>query len=262
MTVSINVTFTTLFPDIQRHLSIIGKRLHNNKGENLFSAVTLSSAEKDILALYMQQGAQNVVAVIEQFVSNYIESTTKVAFHVTNTRWNDPNTPNFYPAFIKAFNSYLINYTLSEYLGMNFPELAKKYTQASLNYLTAIIQLVVFKAPPAPSDSEGPSVQAQLIKTTVNIGSQTSPQYVFHVPLTDFTNYNIISVEFTDHDDTGATFDIQKPNGIEIVQDLTLPHTFTEEELEDIREAEVEYVMFYPSQAIPSYDMLILNYTL
>ena len=262
MTVSINVTFSTLYPDIQRHLSIIGKRLHNTKGENMFSAVTLSSAEKDIMAQYMQQGAENVVAAIQQFVSSYNETATSVAFYVTNTRWNDPQTPSFYPAFIKAFNSYLINYTLSEYLSMNFPELAKKYIQAALNFLTALIHLVFFKAPPAPSDSEQPSVQAQIVKKTVNIGTVDEPFYAFHVPLTDFTYYNITSVGFSDLDETDAAFDITKPSGTEIIQDINMPHDFTSSEMTNIKGAGTEFVVFYPSTDISPDDTLTLNYTL
>lgn len=261
MTVSINVTFANLYPDIQRHLSIIGKRLHNTKGENMFSAVTLSSAEKDIMAQYMQQGAENVVAAIQQFVSSYNETATSVAFYVTNTRWNDPNTPSFYPAFIKAFNSYLINYTLSEYLSMNFPELAKKYIQAALNFLTALIHLVFFKAPPAPCNSEGPSVQAQIVKGTVNIGTEDDPYYDFHVPLTDFTDYNITSVQFSDLDSTDVTFDITTPSGNVIVDNISLPHDFTAEEIEDIRDAGSEFVKFHPADLISPDDTLMLDYT-
>lgn len=262
MTVSINVTFSSLYPDIQRHLSLIGKRLHNKNGENMFSAVTLSSAEKDIMAQYMQQGAENVVAAIQQFVSSYNETATSVAFYVTNTRWNDPNTPSFYPAFIKAFNSYLINYTLSEYLSMNFPELAKKYIQAALNFLTALIHLVFFKAPPVPSNSEQPSVQAQIVKKTVNIGTESEPFYAFHVPLTDFTYYTITSVEFSDIDETDAAFDITKPSGTEIIEDISMPHDFTTAEITSIKGAGTEFVVFYPSTDISPDDTLTLNYTL
>lgn len=266
MTVSINVTFANLYPDIQRHLSLIGKRLHNKNGENMFSAVTLSSAEKDIMAQYMQQGAENVVAAIQQFVSNYIETTTGVTFHVTNTRWNDIQAPNFYPAFIKAFNSYLINYTLSEYLSMNFPELAKKYIQAALNFLTALIHLVFFKAPPAPSDGEQPSVDVSgllIIKNTVNIGTESDPFYAFYVPLTDFTYYNITSVDFSDVESTQAFFDIKNPGlTTTIVADIEPPHDFTTAEITSIRGAGTEFVVFYPNTDISENDTLTLNYTL
>lgn len=261
MTVSINVAFSSLYPDIQRHLSLIGKRLHNKNGENMFSAVTLSSAEKDIMAQYMQQGAENVVAAIQQFVSSYNETTTSVAFYVTNTRWNDPNTPSFYPAFIKAFNSYLINYTLSEYLSMNFPELAKKYIQAALNFLTALIHLVFFKAPPAPCNSEGPSVLAQIVKTTVSIGTESDPFYAFYVPLTDFTDYDITKVVFSDVESTQAFFDIKNPGlTTTIVADIEPPHDFTTAEMTSIKGAGTEFVVFYPNTLISPDDTLMLDY--
>ena len=229
----------------------------------MFSAVTLSSAEKDILAQYMQQGSENVVAAIEQFVSSYNETPTSVAFYVTNTRWNDPNTPSFYPAFMKAFNSYLINYTLSEYLSMNFPELAKKYLQTSLNFLTAIIHLVFFKAPPTPSNSEGPSVEAQIIKNTFNIGTASEPEYAFYVPMTDLTFYNITSVAFSDLNDTSTAFDVTDPSReTVIVANISMPHEFTEAQKTLIQGAGTEYVVFYPSEDISANDTLTLNYRL
>lgn len=152
-TVNISVTFSGLHPEIQRHLSVIGKRLTTQRGDNQFSVATLSSAELPIIDQYMQQGAQNVVAAIEDFVTGYTESSTQVSFSVVNTRWSaTQGAPSFWGTFSKAFNSYLVNYALAEYLDMTLHDRAEKYYASAAGFLQTIVRLVVFKAPPAVSD--------------------------------------------------------------------------------------------------------------
>lgn len=189
MNIAASYTYSGLRPDIERHLSVIGKRATNNAGENIFSKITLSSAEWTILTQYMQQASQNVVAVIEQFVSGYTETDTGVSFNVTNTRWNDPNTPSFVATFSPAYKKYVVMYTLAEYLSMNFPEYAKKYYDAAQQALTAIIRLVFFKAPVPESDATGPSstVEPKVPFYTKRDTVQTS-QFDFYVPLSFVIN--------------------------------------------------------------------------
>lgn len=150
--VFIALSYSNAYPDVKRHLSTIGKRTANKAGENIFSMITLSSAEEPILQQYIQQATHNVVAAIEQFVSNYSENTTGVTFKVTNTRWKDPTTPDFVGTFAYSFKKYVVMYTVAEYLSMNFPELAQKYFDAALQALQAIIRLVFFKAPQTAAD--------------------------------------------------------------------------------------------------------------
>jgi len=178
--VLIGFTISSLYPDIKRHLSVIGKRTANKNGENVFSQITISSAEEPIFLQYIQQASQNVVAAINQFVSNYVDNGSFISFKVTNTRWNDPTTPNFVEAFRPALKKYLVMYTVAEYLSMNFPELAKKYFDAVLQAMQAIIQLVFFKAPP-------PSQEVVVYPTYSPVPLGTS-SYEFYVPTRTIIN--------------------------------------------------------------------------
>jgi len=153
MNVHIALSFQSVTPDIRQHLAVIGKRQTDSDSNSLFAAITLSSNELPLLSQYIQQAAQNVVSAIDRFVSAYTETDSEVAFDVTNTRWNDPNTPSFVEAFPRSFRKYCIMYTVAEYLSMNFPELAHKYYEAALAALNAIIRLVFFKAPPTPANA-------------------------------------------------------------------------------------------------------------
>lgn len=216
MNVPISFSYTEYLPEIQRHFSVIGKRTYNNAGDNIFSKITLSSAETPILTQYMQQASQNVVAAIEQFVSAYVESATGVTFNVTNTRWNDPTTPSFVAAFDPAFKKYVVMYTVAEYLSMNFPELAKKYFDAALQALQAIIRLVFFKAPPAAANADSPSSDiTQRVEFTPPLSDGVAlyfeiPKEAVIGPYSNFGNLrmNIIrdGEELTDDDEVSVAY--------------------------------------------------------
>jgi hypothetical protein len=74
------ITISTVISAIKRHLSIIGKRLYNKEGKNMFSDITLSSAEDtQILTQYITTSAQNVEALLKQFITastinNYVRT--------------------------------------------------------------------------------------------------------------------------------------------------------------------------------------------
>lgn len=165
---SLSTTFSSLYPEIQRNLSVIGKRVFSKEGFNEFSQITVSSAEREMFNLYMQSAAQQAVASIEPFVSNYNETSTAVGFNIVNSRWNNTPAPDFINAVKPALDKYLVFYTIAEFLSMNYPELAKKYHDLAHVKLMAFVRLIYFKAPPTADSYDFSDVDGEVVEPNDN----------------------------------------------------------------------------------------------
>ena len=128
--------------NIQRHLSIIGKRLYNKEGKNLFSNITVSTNETAIFTDYIDAAAQNIAAALAQFVTSYNNSTHQII--VENARWNS----NVASAMQYACVSYATLFSVGEFLAMTHPELAEKYYRDAQGMMNTIITSAYHKNPP------------------------------------------------------------------------------------------------------------------
>lgn len=144
------LTISTLISAIKRHLSVIGKRLYDKEGKNLFSNVTLSSAEDtEILTQYINSSAQNIEALLKQFVTASSYGTT-ISMTITNTRGDsdfDTRTTNL-------SESYIIQNTVAEYLAMVNPDYAQKYYADAKTRMEALATYVFYKNPPKEAASD------------------------------------------------------------------------------------------------------------
>ena len=135
--------------DIKKHLSIIGKRLYDKDGKNLFSNITVSSAEDGIFTHYVSAAAQNIAGAIAQFVTNYSDTSITV----NDARWDSQVAT----ALSKAAQSYALLFSVGEYLAMTHPELAEKYYRDAQGMMNTIIATAYHKDPPSASSSIGGS---------------------------------------------------------------------------------------------------------
>ena len=69
---SVTVEYSDIKSKVRKRLSIIGKRLSDKQGNNLFAGVTLSSAEEDIMKQYLKEAT-------EIFVGNLASAVTSKA---------------------------------------------------------------------------------------------------------------------------------------------------------------------------------------
>ena len=126
--------------DIKRHLSVIGKRLYDKEGKNLFSNITVSSAEPSIFTQYISAAAQNISGALAQFVTSYTDTT----INVDGTRWNTA----LVTSVTNAAKSYAVFFSVGEYLAMTHPELAEKYYRDANGMMQTIMTLAYHKNPP------------------------------------------------------------------------------------------------------------------
>lgn len=150
---TITITYSSVIEAIKRHLSYMGKRSTDQRGNNMFSDVTLSSLEQPLLHQYIDAAIQNVIAVATPFIHQYTHTQTQHEFVVENTRWGTSSGDLFDGAFVDGVTTYCVLYTVGEYLGMAHGDYAKKYYDDAAQRLDALQRLLYFKAPQTCSDS-------------------------------------------------------------------------------------------------------------
>ena len=138
------LTVSTIISAIKRHLSIIGKRLYNKDGKNMFSDITLSSAEDtQILTQYIHAAAQDVEAVLKQLITASTYGET-ISMTIQNTR-GDSDFETRTKDFVE---SYVTLKAVGEYLSMMHPDIAQKYQRDAQQRLEMLIAYVFYKKPP------------------------------------------------------------------------------------------------------------------
>ncbi len=138
------ITISTVISAIKRHLSIIGKRLYNKEGKNMFSDITLSSAEDtQILTQYINASAQDIESVLKQLVTGSVYGNT-IAITIRNTRGDT----DFETRTKDLAESYITLNSVGEYLSMFHTDIAKKYQRDAQQRLEMLISYVFYKKPP------------------------------------------------------------------------------------------------------------------
>ena len=140
-------TVSNLISAIKRHLSIIGKRLYNKEGKNMFSDITLSSAEDtQILTQYINASAQDIESVLKQFITDSTYGAT-ISMTITNTRGDT----DFEPRTKDLAESYITLNSVGEYLSMVHPDIAQKYQRDAQQRLESLVAYVYSKKSPVTS---------------------------------------------------------------------------------------------------------------
>ena len=148
------ITISTVISAIKRHLSIIGKRLYNKEGKNMFSDITLSSAEDtQILTQYINASAQDIEAVLKQFITASTYSATTISMTITNTRGDS----DFQTRVQALSDSYVTLNSVGEYMAMVHPDLAEKYHADARQRIQALASYVFYKQPPSVSSITQPT---------------------------------------------------------------------------------------------------------
>lgn len=154
------MTFTvlTLISAIKRHLSIIGKRLYSKDGKNMFSDITLSSAEDTkILTQYINASAQDIEAVLKQFITGSDYGNT-ITITIQNTRGDS----DFEARTKDLAESYITLNSVGEYLSMLHPDLAQKYQRDAQQRMQSLVAYVFYKNAPTSSGSSYNSINGAI----------------------------------------------------------------------------------------------------
>ena len=138
------LSFNTIKSEVQRHLSVIGKRMYDKEGRNMFSNVTVSSDERPILDQYIKEAAQTVEGALRQLVTAFAIGSSDITLNLTNTR----GAQDFDARCKEMVTTFIVSYTLNEYLGMTHPDISRKYQGELQVNMEALMNYAFYKEPP------------------------------------------------------------------------------------------------------------------
>lgn len=142
---TITIGYADIKSKVKKHFSIIGKRLSDKQGNILFTGVTLSSTEEDILKQYVKDAAETFVSSFSPLIAGYTDNTDDVTFTYQRNRVSEGKAN----AFCSLFNSYVVDYVAYSVLSMTYADSARKYADDMTNHVVSALKLIFQKDAPA-----------------------------------------------------------------------------------------------------------------
>lgn len=140
---------------VKRHLSVIGKRMYTKDGHNMFSNITVSTAEDPIIDNYLLVASQAVYSLLHQVITSWSISGSTITATLVNTR-NDSDFENKAKDFIESFMTLSAT---GDYLSMAHPDIAQKYKGDATGAMQSMLMYVFYKKPVTPTaDPLSPTV--------------------------------------------------------------------------------------------------------
>lgn len=141
---TITIGYADIKSKVKKHFSIIGKRLSDKQGNILFTGVTLSSTEEDILKQYVKDAAETFVSSFSPLISGYTDNTDDVVFTYQRNRVSESKAN----AFCSLFKSYVVDYVAYSVLSMTYADSARKYADDMMNHVNSALKLIFQKDAP------------------------------------------------------------------------------------------------------------------
>lgn len=141
---TITIGYADIKSKVKKHFSIIGKRLSDKQGNILFTGVTLSSTEEDILKQYVKNAAETFVSSFSPLIAGYTDNTDDVVFTYQRNRVSEGKVN----AFCSLFKSYVVDYVAYSVLSMTYADSARKYADDMTNHVNSALKLIFQKDAP------------------------------------------------------------------------------------------------------------------
>ena len=141
---TITIGYADIKSKVKKHFSIIGKRLSDKQGNILFTGVTLSSTEEDILKQYVKDAAETFVSSFSPLIAGYTDNTDDVTFTYQQNRVSESKAN----AFCSLFKSYVVDYVAYSVLSMTYADSARKYADDMTNHVVSALKLIFQKDAP------------------------------------------------------------------------------------------------------------------
>lgn len=141
---TITIGYADIKSKVKKHFSIIGKRLSDKQGNILFTGVTLSSTEEDILKQYVKNAAETFVSSFSPLIDSYTDNTDDVVFTYQRNRVSEGKAN----AFCSLFKSYVVDYVAYSVLSMTYADSARKYADDMTNHVNSALKLIFQKDAP------------------------------------------------------------------------------------------------------------------
>ena len=155
------ISLDSLKAEVKKHLSVIGKRTYTKDGQNMFSNITVSTAEDPIIENYLEIASQAVYALIHPFVTTWSISRNAqtLVLELTLELENARNDSDFETKAKGYIESFMTLSATGDYLAMTHPDIARKYKEDSTGAMQVLMTYVFYKHPITPTaDPLSPTV--------------------------------------------------------------------------------------------------------
>ena len=139
----ISLEYNKLLGKVERSLSVIGKRMTDDKGNLLFKDITLGSREKEIIIDYFRQA----VIYLSKELSGFIVASSDEGFTFT-LELPDNHDPAIELYIQQSCEAYCVSYALYSWFFITTPRLAQKYIDDCNSQTDAVKRLVFDKRAP------------------------------------------------------------------------------------------------------------------
>ena len=169
----ITISLSSLKAEVKKHLSVIGKRTYTKDGHNMFSNITVSTAEDPIIDNYLAIASQAVYALIHPFVTAWSITGTNLTATLANTR-NDSDFETKAKDYIESFMTLSAT---GDYLAMTHPDIAQKYEADTTGAMQSLLMYVFYKKPVNPTaDPLSPTVTVTDTESNTDTGTDTDTE--------------------------------------------------------------------------------------
>lgn len=142
----ITLVYNDLYDKVSRSLSIIAKRMTDDKGNLLFKDITLGTREKEIIYDYFSQAIIDLSTELASFIEMATDDYATFPLALPSNRIAGMKK------FIQgACESYCVSYALHSWFVITAPRLAEKYSADCQRQVNAVIRLVNNKKAPSPA---------------------------------------------------------------------------------------------------------------
>jgi hypothetical protein len=146
---------------VERSLSAIGKRTVDDKGERLFTDITLGSREKEIINDYFRQAVIDLAAELTAFISASTDTSITIDLPTNHSSALDT-------FIINSCEEYCVSYALASWFNVTAPRLTDKYTADCTRQIAALVRVIHDKRAPEAAASNPVDIQTSVTTTTSN----------------------------------------------------------------------------------------------
>lgn len=143
---NITLNYTELYGVVERSLSVIGKRSVDEKGNRLFTDITLGSREQPIIHDYFRSAIAGLAAELREYVT--LETPSQGSFIIGITLYSDAN-PYLEETVTQAIKDYIVAFALYSWFTVSAPRISEKYLNDANAQKSFIIAQVYHRQRPS-----------------------------------------------------------------------------------------------------------------
>ena len=159
----ITLEYETILETVRRSLSVIGKRSIDDKGNRLFTDITVGTNEEPLITDYLRQAVIDLTTELSPFAPVPEASAEGVTLYLdVPTNHNE----DMQPFVQQCCEAYCVSYALYSWFTVTAPRLVAKYQADCTRQAGALVRLIHEKTAPDAPELTYADIPASVILNT------------------------------------------------------------------------------------------------